>query len=429
MTTGSSKVSDDLRHEVLGRIDEGKELLAETCLELGNTCAPTGHEQPVADAVSAWYSRQDIKSFQQEIGPERSNVIAQLPGNGSGRSLIFNAHLDTEVSGPDYDRLIDVPDLNKAGGWRKGDRLFGHTILNDRGLMAVFMVMGKTIRDANISLAGDLILTSVVGETGQAPVDEYQGLTYEGKGLGTRFLVNHGIRADYALVAEATSWSLCWLGCGACYIKLTLRGRNMYTPRLLRTEKLDQHPNALVKGAALISALEAWAIDYEHRNAYQSVCGEVRPKAQVGAVRGGIPYRPNRSSPLCNLYLDVRTVPGADQTAVVDEVRSVAQKVDPAVEVECYLAKAGYEGVGIEPLAEAVTTAFESVIGAMPPPPEVPVTSMWRDTNVFNSMGIPSLTFGPGRGTADVQGTGSYELDDLVACAKIYALTALDLCG
>ncbi len=73
MTTGSSKVSDDLCHEVLGRIDEGKELLAETCLELGNTDAPLGHKQPVAGAVSAWHSRHDISSFQQEILPERSN--------------------------------------------------------------------------------------------------------------------------------------------------------------------------------------------------------------------------------------------------------------------------------------------------------------------------------------------------------------------
>ena len=379
--------------------------------------------------MSAWYSRHQIPSFQQEIAPQRSNVIARLTGDGSGRSLLFNAHLDTELSGPDYNRLMDVPDLNEVGGWREGDRLFGHTILNDRGLMAVFMVMGKAIRDAKIPLAGDVVLTSVVGETGQAPVDEYQGPTYEGKGFGTRYLVDHGIRADYALVAEATSWGMSWVQCGACYIKITFRGRNMYTPRLIRTDRLAEHPNALVKGAEAISALEAWAIDYEDHNAYQSRCGEVRPKAQVGAVRGGIPYRPNRSSPLCNIYLDVRTVPGADQASIVDEVRLVMQKIDPAAEVECYMAKAGYEGVGVEPLAEAVTTAFESVRGGTPPLPEVAVTSMWRDTNVFNAVGIPSLTFGPGRGRADVQGTGSYELDDLVACAKIYTLTALNLCG
>ena len=42
-------------------------------------------------------------------------------------------------------------------------------------------------------------------------------------------------------------------------------------------------------------------------------------------------------------------------------------------------------------------------------------------------MGIPSLTFGPSRGRADVQGHGYFELDDLVDAAKMYALTALEV--
>jgi hypothetical protein len=52
---------------------------------------------------------------------------------------------------------------------------------------------------------------------------------------------------------------------------------------------------------------------------------------------------------------------------------------------------------------------------------------MWRDTNIFNRAGIPSLTFGPSRGRADVQGEGFFALDDLVDAAKMYALTALRL--
>ena len=54
---------------------------------------------------------------------------------------------------------------------------------------------------------------------------------------------------------------------------------------------------------------------------------------------------------------------------------------------------------------------------------------MWRDTNVFNLAGIPSLTFGPSRGRADVQGEGFFELDDLVDAAKMYALVALEVAG
>ena len=359
-----TKAGTDFRNEVFDLIDADRELLAETCLELGNTYGPCGHEQPVADAVSAWYERHGIAARQQQILPDRSNVVATLPSSRTGASsLIFNAHLDTEISGPDHANLMESSDPNLVGAWREGDRIFGHTVLNDRGCMSVFMVMAKALQEAGSHLGGDVILTSVVGETGMAPVDEYQGLSYEGKGFGTRHLVDHGVRADYALVAETTAWSMSWIECGAVYLKVTLRGRNMYTPRLIRQPDLVDHPNAIVKGAAVATALEAWCIDYEERNSYVSALGEVRPKAQVGAIRGGVPYRPNRSSPVCKLYMDVRTPPGADQDAVIDEVRAVARSVDPRAEVECYTAKAGRVGTGVEPLSGAVEKAYGEIVG------------------------------------------------------------------
>ena len=425
----NDKPEADAYTQVLENIEASRELLADTCLELGNTYGPCGHEQPVADAVTAWYDRYGMDSVQQQILPDRSNVVATLRGSGGGKSLIFNAHLDTEISGPDHDNLMESSDPNKVGAWREGDKIFGHTVLNDRGCMSVFMVMGKALHDAGVPIKGNVILTSVAGETGMAPVDEYQGLNYEGKGFGTRHLVDHGVRADYALVAETTAWSMSWIECGAVYLKVTLRGRNMYTPRLIREPELPDHPNAIVKGAVVATALEAWGIEYEERNSYMSALGEVRPKAQVGAIRGGVPYRPNRSSPVCKLYMDVRTIPGADQDAVIDEVRAVAQAIDPAAEVECYTAKAGCEGTNVEPLSEAVESAFGAIVGGATPPPQIAHTSMWRDTNIFNRVGIPSLTFGLPRGSAAVQGTGNFELDDLVDCAKIYAKVAFDLCG
>lgn len=424
-------ITEVIRSEVLSYIDDQKELLAETALELGNTFAPLGYEQAVSDAVMAWYERNNIAAFQQLVAPQRPNVIARLEGNGGGKSLIFNAHLDTELSGEEYDRLMGWMDHNKRGGWREGDRLFGHTVLNDRGLMSVFMLVGKAFKDLNVPLAGDVILTSAIGETGQAPVDEYQGPTYEGKGYGSRFMVDHGIRADYALVAEATNFGMSWVECGACYMKITLRGRNMYTPRMTRPEdgNLNDHPNAIVKGAAVINALEKWAIEYQKANTYQSPCGEVQPKAQIGAIRGGIPYRPNRSAPICMIYMDVRTVPGANPGAITKEVRDVVRGVVEDAEVECFMSKAGHEGKGVEPLAEAVSSAHDAVRGGPPPPVDVAITNMWRDTNIFNSVGIPSLTFGTGRGKAQVQGTGFFELQDMIDCAKIYALTAMKICG
>ena len=414
--------------ELLARIEGARDDLSDLALRLGNTFGPVGQEAATAAEVHAWYLENGIESQLQPIIPGRANVIARLPGSGTGRTLLFNAHLDTEASGADYDNLMQVADINRLGARREGERLFGHTVLNDRGCMAVFMIAGRALRQSAIRLEGDVLLSSVVGETGQSPVDEYQGLQYEGKGFGSTHMLQQGLRADFALVAETTNNAIGWYNCGAIYFKVTLRGRNMYTPRLIRTESLADHPNAIVKAATAIQAIESWAIDRERTMTRQTRCGVVRPKAQVGAFRGGIPWRPNRSSPYAALYVDVRTLPGEDPAEVTASLSTALDGAGVGAELTATMIKAGHEGRNVEPLIDAISAAHQLVRGGPPPAEaESAVLSMWRDTNVFNPAGIPAVTFGPSRGRADIQGEGHFELDDLVAAAKMYALTALQI--
>lgn len=418
--------------EVLDRIDASKEDMANLALELGNTYGPLGNEEPTALRVYEWYRNNGMAADLVPMIEGRASVVGKVAGDGTGTSLIFNAHLDTEASGPDFHNLMNVPDPNEVGARREGDRLFGHTVQNDRGCMSVQMIAGRAIQQAGVQLKGDLLLKSAAGETGAAPVDEYQGMRYESKGFGTNWLLEHGYRADYAVIAETTDFSASWTQCGATYFKVTLRGRNMYTPRLERPERLADHPNAIVRAAAVIDAIERWAIDFEARRTRETSAGTMAPKAQVGAVRGGIPWRPNRSSTYAALYLDVRTVPGEEVAAIHRELLDVVRSVDPAGEVDVIMSKAGYAASdeAIAPLLGTIRSAHEHVRGEpMPDRAETAVVSMWRDTNVYNRVGIPALTFGPSRGKAAVQGTGFMELGNMIEGAKIYAMTALSMCA
>jgi acetylornithine deacetylase/succinyl-diaminopimelate desuccinylase-like protein len=422
----------DVITDVLARVDGMKEELSALTLRLANTYGPFGQEAATAREVHDWFAERRMPARLVPLSEERASCVARLAGDGSGPALVFNAHLDTEASGPEYDRLMAIPDPNKVGARIEDGVVYGHTAQNDRACMAAQMIAAAAVHEAGVPLRGDVVIKAVLGETGAAPVDEYEGMAYAGKGTGTEHLVQHGYRPDYAIIAETTDFAPCWVQTGAIYAKVTVRGRNMYTPRLLRSETLADHPNAIVKMAAVVDAIETWAVRVQQERTHQTDCGTMEPKAQVGAIRGGLPWRPNRSASYAAVYVDIRTVPGEDTRALLDSMRKAIAETGVEAEVEVVMEKGGYaaDPSALSPVLAALEAAHRVVRGGpMPTTAETAVVSMWRDTNVYNRMGVPALTFGPGRGKAAVQGTGGLPMDELLDAAKIYALTMLQVCA
>lgn len=410
---------------VLERID-AKELV-DLAVTMGNITAPSGYEQPMADFVLKWLQDNGFQeSFQQPVAEGRSNAVAILRGQGGGKSLIFNSHMDSEQGIPT--RLGQaVPPGPKA--WvGENERIFGLAVQNDRGPMASFMIAVKAIRDSGIRLTGDIIMTMVVGEIGMAPVDEFQGPKYIGKGYGSRHLVAHGILADYALVAETTDFGVTWIEAGAAYFKITLHGQRFYTPRIPARAALKDHHNPIVKMAAVIPAIEKWATEYEKKYTIRYPVGEMIPKVSIGAIRGGGPFKPSTSPESCSVYVDVRIPPAVNFVNVERELRELVLSQGFGGEVECFMSRRGYEGKNVEPLVNAVSKAHMEIRGSEPPAVSTAETSMWRDINILNEVGIPSATFGMPRKSAPDVDQRFVETKDIVDAAKMYALTALEIC-
>lgn len=422
----------ELVNDVLRRIDALEPELAALTLRLANTFGPFGRERATAEQVRDWFADQGVESRLVPLDEQRASCVVRLKGSGSAPTLAFNAHLDTEASGPEYDALMAIADPNKVGARIEHGVVYGHTAQNDRACMAAQMIAAVAVHQSGAPLAGDVLVKAVLGETGAAPVDEYEGLSYVGKGVGTEHLVQHGYKPDYAIISETTDFAPCWIQTGAMYVKITVRGRNMYTPRLVRGDSLADHPNAIVKMAEVICAVEEWAVRVQRERTQETACGTMEPKAQAGAVRGGLPWRPNRSAPYAALYVDVRTVPGEDTAVLLTSLAEAVAGTGVEAAVEVVMDKPGFEGDAdaLGPVVAALASAHALVKGEpMPRRSETAVVSMWRDTNVYNRFGVPALTFGPGRGKAAVQGTGGIAMADLLDAAKMYALTMLSVCG
>lgn len=401
-------------------IEKDRAELIDLCLRLGNTPSPHGRERKVGEAVVAWFKQSGIEAFLQFITEESVNAVAVIPGNGNGTSVIFNAHMDT---GPELGPEASEAERKIEGAWVEGDLIFGKGVINDKAQLCALMVAARAIKKAEIRLKGDLTVTGVAFETGSPSVDELQGINYPGEGFGTKWLVDRGVTADYALVGETSGFGVVRAECGAVWLKIRVKGREVYTPRLERGSSIREHPNAFLKMTHVILALEEWAIQYEKRERHEFEGGTIIPKAQVVDIR--------KAGSHCDLHVDVRVVPGKKPGQVQREIEQLLTPLGLDCEVSVFQYSRGYIAKNAEPLIAAIEEAHRYVFGKQPPPPPSAEVSMWRDLNVFNEVGIPSVCYGPPRQREPMSGAQNraMKIGDLVAATKVYALTAAALCG
>jgi acetylornithine deacetylase/succinyl-diaminopimelate desuccinylase-like protein len=417
----------DLLQDVSSHIDEDE--LVDLALALGNIDSPTGEEGPASDFVYEWLEAEGFAPRRLALFPDRANVVARLSGSGDGPSLLFNSHLDTTIAKEEVLTTPHAADREYHEAWRDGDRLIGNGIVNNKGVMATWMTACRALKRAGAPLDGDLVMTMVVGEIGVEPVDEFQPPEYIAKEAGARFLVNRGVTADYAVVAEGTDFTLCWVEAGKAFFKVTVLGDEppLYTPYVPRPTSIESSPNAIVRSTAVIQALEEWAYEYEREHTYHCAGGTVVPKVSVGAVRSGVPYKITKTPSVCHLYVDVRITPEQDARGVERELRAVLEGTGVPTTVEPFAFRRGYEARGVEPLVERVEAAHERVLGGRPGRPIEAITSMWRDSNVFNEVGIPTVVYGPGASVGG--GNFAMEIDALTKAARVYAAIAVEVCG
>ena len=411
---------------VIKLIDEQKNDLVDLCLQLGNTPSFHAQERKLGEAVLEWLGGAGIRGELQFITSESVNAVATLPGTGDGKSLIWNAHMDTGPKlGPDATE--DERKLETA--WVADDMLFGKGMINDKAQLCAFMIAMRAIKQSGIKLNGDLILTAVAFETGDPSEGQQQGIDFPGEGFGTKWVIDRGVVADYALVGETSGFGIVQAECGAGWYKVRVKGREVYTPRLERGNSIQENPNAFVKAAPVICAIEEWAVAYEKRETLKFSGGTIIPKAQIVEVRGG--GRVSRPNPFCDIFIDVRIVPGKNPNAVKKEIEAALKPLRIDCEVTLFQYSRGYIAKNAEPLIDAVAEAHRYLFHSEPAVPPSAEISMWRDLNVFNEVGIPSVCYGPPRQRELLSGAGNraMKIADLVQATKVYALTAIKLCG
>jgi acetylornithine deacetylase/succinyl-diaminopimelate desuccinylase-like protein len=250
------------------------------------------------------------------------------------------------------------------------------------------------------------------------------------EGSGAWAALAQGLRAGSALVGEPTGFGICRAQAGYARVMVRVPGFIPYTPFITRGDRPRDNPNSIERAGRIIGALEGWASRYAARERTSYGDTVVAPRAQVHAIRSPR-YLFTEDGDPCDLFVDIRTLPGRHDAAIVAELEALVEPFELGCEISVYDRRTGYVAERADGLVEALTEAHAAVFGGPPRPPAPEQTSMWHDTNAFNAVGIPAISYGIAvqREPHTREKVRAVLADDLVRLAKVYALTALAVCS
>ena len=323
--------------------------------------APGGPGEGAAAALLAGVLRDWGFAVElQEVVPGRPNVLART-GRRGGPVLLFNGHLDvvgTEgMVHPPFDPVL------------RDGRIYGR---GSADMKAGIAAMCAAASRAASATTAELVIAAVIDE--------------ENESLGTRALVERGLRADAAIVTEPTQLAIMPAHRGFVWLEIELRGRAAHGSRYDIGVDAIRHAGLLL--AELDAFEEAVLVTRTH-----PLLG--RASLHASLVHGGIGMStyPDR----CILSIERRTVPGESTDAVIAEVRDAFARVAarrPTFDASVRLITA--QGASDVSPDAAVVRALRSAIETEGMTASVEGMSAWTDAAILNEAGIPAICFGPG---------------------------------
>lgn len=387
-----------------------------------------GGEGAVARYVAGLYEEIGCEVDLFAVEPGRENCVGVLRGEGGGRSLIYNGHLDVVPPGP----AEQWSDGDPWSGRVEDGRIWGRGACDMKGGVVAQAFAALALRRGGIRLRGDLILQGVVGE---------EMMEHE---LGTTACVGRGYRADAAVVSEAsappTPLAVAPVSPGVMSFTLTVEGKATHTSMRGETIHAGGYGaavgvNAIDKSFLVYQALrhleEEWGLTKRHplfRPGHFTIAAGVF----VGAPRTGLV--PFFVPDLATIEYIVWYHPDDEAESVraeIEEQVAAAARLDdwlrqhpPTVEWKHHWPPSKVDPA--HPLVAATCRAHELASGG---PASVAGFPAVEDSTFLNLAGIPAISYGAGDLRVAHAVDEHVEIEELVLATKTYALLAADWCG
>lgn len=425
-------LDDAIRRRMPAAVDLLKELVAcRSVNPLQPGIDPTpylGGEAAANRVLEGHLQAVGLETHQVAVEPDRPNLVGVLRGTGGGRSLAFNAHIDTVA--PQHDEAWDVRE--------EGGRLFGLGATDMKAGHAAVWLALAALRDAGVEVSGDVQLHSVVGE---------ETMSHE---LGTSAVIGAGFRTDAVVVAEPTCGGEAPAGvynsaAGNALFHIDVRGKSTHWVNRARTVRAggegdEVGVNALEKAVYVYQAVrqleEQWAFSKRHP-AFPPGAFVIHPgvfRADVGFAAA--PYFPDRA----RIDYLLSFPPGETFERIKDEVEA---HVETACALDPWLRANPPEFGWIDtwppqytspedPFVQSVLAARRRLSADDPSVPDIAgaaTASYQSDAAFYEAAGIPAAVCGPGDISTAHAAEESVEVAMVELLARMYVRLIVDWCA
>lgn len=223
--------NSDLSNEVFSLIDKEKKTIIDfikKLLDIPSENHVVGGDEIEAQKFLESYFKNlnlevdtflptEVKNIKKHVGwwngdnyDNRPNVVAIWKGNGKGKSLIINGHIDTVEAGPI--ELWETPPYEAS--IRKG-RLYARGAVDMKGALGASAALLGLLINNGYNIDGDLIIESVVGE-------EFGWFN------GSLSCIERGYKADAAIIPEATDLRIALGTKGICSYRIVIPGKGTH---------------------------------------------------------------------------------------------------------------------------------------------------------------------------------------------------------
>jgi len=285
--------------------DEAIRLLVD--LVQANSEDPPGNTLECAGIITSILEAEGIRYEILEPKPGIRNIVARIPGSlgepGSGTKLLFNGHMDTVPAGEGWT-------VDPFGAEIRDGYLYGRGSTDMKAGLAASLAACVAARRKGSEFRGEIIYTAVADE-------EYHSQ------YGTKWLLNEGVSADFAINCEPTNLDICLGNRGLLMVDVLVKGRSSHGGRP------NLGKNAISIASDIINELEKIDHEASRDDNFKDPVGSLSIVGMHGGDR--INVIPDR----CVFYIDRRLMPSESGETAIRQIEDIIEKVtgvSPAME-------------------------------------------------------------------------------------------------